>query len=260
MRIFLVLLITLSGIYSTYNSCHAQEADSVVVYDTVTIEKDPIIITRTVVLPPLKKQTPPKFFLGLSGGISYYFRYYNVCEQCVEFYRTTLRTNKATISYSAGISFLYLPKKIFLSGEFNYSPYREKFKFKDTTEINYNTINKTVYAEGFLGGGISIGDAKKTQLLISAEAKMSFRTHISGYIPDTSTQQAAVLLTTVHQYRKTIPGFRLSARLLTRIAYRTYLMPELSYSYDLRSIVENDGPFTIQRHITSVRFSLIRGF
>lgn len=243
------------------DSGNAQDQDTTVVYDTVTVYKDPYVINKTVVLPPLKRSNPAsKVFFSAVGGIQYYHSYNSVCESCQDFYTVTKTTNKPAIGYLTGGSLMFKPGRLFFSISVLYNQYREKFNFTDSSTIQYRDINKLVYLDNFIGTGLRVGKDKNVQLLVSAEARLSLLNKIQGSVPDTAQQQSVVSLQEVHQYRKTAPGVHLSVKLLCKLFYKTYLMPELNYGFDLKSIVNNTGPFTIQRNIPSLRLSLTRGF
>ncbi len=143
-------------------------------YDTIIVEADPVIITEPLVLTHVEVA---KLYLSIYGSLFYASSTYKPCS-CGEWDEYTSAYQaliNPQLSYSVTAELIYAPKRLLGGVALEYTVFREKFQFTDSTAVSYESNNRYSYLDIRLNGGYWLRRNKKHYSLIATVGGMYSR-------------------------------------------------------------------------------------
>lgn len=166
MRILVVISLFFVFVFSTVRAQTTDSLSEHEEYDTIVVEEDPVIITEPLVLTHVEVA---KFYLSVYGSLFYASSTYKPCS-CGEWDDYTVAYQdlvKPQLSYSVTAELTYAPKSLLAGVALEYTVFREKFEFTDSSAIAYESNNRYSYLDLRLNAGYWLRRHKKNYSLIA---------------------------------------------------------------------------------------------
>jgi hypothetical protein len=204
--------------------------------------------------PPIKAKK--KLLMTVLTGVSTNKDHYNVCPNgdCASYFDVIKQTTKPYINNTYELDLAYASSKhLYTELGISYSIYRDKFKYTDSTNIHYNTINKYQYFDLNISSGYWFNKAKrKISFIVMGGASVSKLLSASGStLSKEYTGRVVNLTNQVHLYDYNYRAL-VKVKALYQLTSSIFAQVSLSYSYDIRSIIKTSDLYIRQRNVFGI--------
>lgn len=230
-----------------------------IVYDTVEVELEPLVVTKQILYIAPKKHKYNRYMWGALVGANYHSSLYYTCKEC-EYYRPYADSmNKSnTPSPSLNVS-LQLGKQIasrFFTGlSIQYQLINEKFLVEEVKAMN---------SYQYIGGRWSLyyllsRDNSKNRFIIGLGGQGNYMLKASGRTLTIFQEQKTADIS----YRRFNPllwGLGLSANWLVSLSKDYYLLINPDVAFDITSFTSYSEYYLQNRFVYSLNVGLVKEF
>ncbi len=230
--------------------------------DTIVIYNEPVIIRKSIYIPPPKaERKDKKIFLQAGMAAFYNIPKYSSCDCYANYFDLYKKSTKSSLSYDFQGSITYLFKRLYTDLGVGYTMHRTSFQHNIVDSADNRTSHNSYnYLNVFANVGYRI---RKNKFSFIPTTGIYFNNMISikgesiQMLPD-STFKISDIGEAIY-LRKNIFSVSGSIKILYQLSYRLHILAEPFYRYEISSATEIPGLFYEQKNSMGLRVGLLYG-
>lgn len=226
-------------------------------YDTVIVEKPPVIINRKVLSIAPKVKPERQFFTGLSVGLNYFTSIYHTCKDC-GIYDAYAKTVDSSQKETPGINVTAyllrnLSQRLFYEATLGYSLYRERFKVEGVS--GYNAYHQLGLSASLL---YTFYNSAKTKLLIGIGGNAHYLLSASGQTVTIYQADRVMNINSFRTFNKLLGGVQLSAHWLSQVKKDWFILIHPEVAFEITSFTSYQEYYLQNRFLYALNFGLVK--